>query len=84
MAASDADGAMLVGECKWSVNRVGLDVLVDLKRKARVLAASGRWPNVSYALFAKAGFSAEVESVADSEGIRLVEPADILKEGLAD
>lgn len=84
MAVSDADGAMLVAECKWSVNRVGLDVLVDLKRKARVLTASGRWPNVSYALFAKAGFTPDLESLADSEGIRLVQPADILKEGLAD
>jgi hypothetical protein len=31
VALSDAEGAVLVGECKWSARPVGLDVLVDLK-----------------------------------------------------
>lgn len=77
---SNAEGAMLVGECKWSAKPVGLDVLVDLKRKAQVLAALGRWPKVSYILFSKVGFTSDLEALAASEGIRLVQAAELVEE----
>jgi len=80
VAISDAEGAMLVGECKWSANAVGVEVLVDLKRKAQVLGASGRWPKVSYILFSKVGFTSDVEALAASQGIRLVQGAGLLEE----
>lgn len=80
VAISDAEGAMLVGECKWSANAVGLEVLVDLKRKAQVLAALGRWPKVSYILFSKVGFTSDLEALAASEGIRLVQAAELVEE----
>ncbi len=78
LAVSDAEGAILIGECKWSVNPVGLDVLVDLKRKAQVLGAQERWPQVSYVLFAKAGFTPELWAAAASEGVRLVEATELV------
>jgi AAA+ ATPase superfamily predicted ATPase len=78
VAISDAEGAVLVGECKWSARPVGLSVLVDLKRRAQVLSASGRWPDVSYALFSKAGFTSEVEALAAAEGIRLVQAGQLV------
>lgn len=81
VAISDAEGAVLVGECKWSVNPVGLNVLVDLKRKAQVLGASGRWPKVSYALFAKVGFTPGLQTVAVSEGVRLVQTVELVEDG---
>ncbi len=84
VAISDAEGAVLVGECKWSVNPVGLNVLVDLKRKAQVLGASGRWPKVSYALFAKAGFTPELRTVAAAEGVRLVQATELVEDGTGD
>jgi hypothetical protein len=71
---------LVVGECKWSANVVGLEVLVDLERKAQVLGAFGRWPKVSYVLFAKVGFMSHLEALAASEGIRLVQGADLLEE----
>jgi AAA+ ATPase superfamily predicted ATPase len=77
VAISDAEGAMLVGECKWSVNPVRLDVLADLKRKAQALGAMGRWPKVSYILFSKVGFTSDLEAIAASEGIRLVQAAEL-------
>lgn len=73
VAVGDADGAMLLGECKWSVNPVG-DVLDDLQRKAALVDTRGRWPAVSYALFAKAGFTPAPAARAAAEGIRLVGP----------
>jgi AAA+ ATPase superfamily predicted ATPase len=77
VAISDAEGAVLLGECKWSVNPVGTNVLADLKRKAQILNAPGRWPDISYALFAKAGFTAELERRASEEGVRLVRVEDM-------
>lgn len=74
VAISDVDGALLLGECKWSVNPVGTDVLDDLQRKARLVDPEGRWPSVSYALFAKAGFTPALVARATAEDVRLVEP----------
>ena len=73
-AVSDVDGALLLGECKWSVNPIGTDVLDDLQRKARLMDPEGRWPEVSYALFAKAGFTPALVARAAAEGVRLVTP----------
>ena len=74
VAVSDADGALLLGECKWSVKPVGTDVLDDLQHKAALVDPQGRWPSVSYALFAKAGFTPALVVRAATEGVRLVEP----------
>jgi uncharacterized protein len=74
VAVSDADGALLLGECKWSVNPVGVDVLDDLQRKAQLVDTDGRWPAISYMLFAKAGFTPALVARAADEGVRLVEP----------
>jgi hypothetical protein len=74
VAVSDADGALLLGECKWSVNPVGTDVLDDLQRKTPLVDPEGRWPVVSYALFAKAGFTPALMARAAAEGVRLATP----------
>jgi hypothetical protein len=63
---------MLLGECKWSVNPVGTDILDDLQRKARLVDSQGRWPAVSYALFAKAGFTPALIDRAAVENVQLV------------
>ncbi|HSN78034.1 MAG TPA: ATP-binding protein [Anaerolineae bacterium] len=74
VAVSQADGALLLGECKWSVNPVGTDILDDLQRKARLVDPQGRWPAVSFALFAKAGFTAALVDRAAAENVRLIGP----------
>lgn len=85
VAISDAEGAVLVGECKWWARPVGLNVLVDLKRKAQVLwstafaaGAPDHRPKVSYALFAKAGFTPDLQTVAASEGVRLIQAEELV------
>jgi len=40
----------------------------------------GSWPNVSYAHFAKASFTPDLESVAASQDVRLVDVAEVLRE----
>ncbi len=78
VAVSDADRAMLLGECKWSVNPVGTDILDDLQTKTALVDPDGRWPAVSYALFAKSGFTPALVARASAEGVRLVLPDDLV------
>lgn len=84
VAVSDNEKALLVGECKWSANAVGSDVLEDLKSKAQTLLETGRWNSALYFLFAKSGFTPAVQEQAANEGIRLVTVEDcFLKEQYA-
>ena len=80
VAISDVDGALLLGECKWSVNPVGTDVLDDLQHKARLVDPEGCWPSVSYALFAKAGFTPVLIERATAENVRLLEPQALVRD----
>jgi hypothetical protein len=53
---------------------------VDLKCKAQALGAAGRWPKVHYALFARQGFTADLQAAAAAEPVRLVTAADLVQE----
>jgi AAA+ ATPase superfamily predicted ATPase len=78
VAASDSEGALLAGECKWSVNSVGTNVLIDLKRKVQPLLDAGPWRPASYILFARAGFTPDLQAMAKAEGVRLVRADELL------
>ncbi len=78
VVVSDTDGALLLGECKWSVNLVGVNVLEDLQRKAAALLALGSWRTVNYALFAKAGFTPALQDRAAEQGVELITAERIL------
>ncbi|MBN1313445.1 MAG: ATP-binding protein [Anaerolineae bacterium] len=72
LAISRTEKAILVGECKWSANPIGMNVLDDLKQKAQVLLQrSGAAKTVYYALFARAGFTPVLEEQARNERIGL-------------
>jgi len=77
LAVSHAQRALLAGECKWSVNPVGLDILEDLKKKVAVLNPSGQWTMVHYCLFSRSGFTAQLQQRADDEGVLLVQLAQM-------
>ena len=79
VAVSEAERALLVGECKWSAHPVGTNVLADLKRKAERLREHGDWTQVAYALFAKVGFTPELRAVAEAEGVLLCEAPDLVR-----
>lgn len=72
VAAVNPGGELtVVGECKWSDHKLGSDILCELKRKV----ISHKLPvaeTCQYVLFSKAGFTAELESLAvDHERIIL-------------
>jgi AAA+ ATPase superfamily predicted ATPase len=75
-------GSLLVGECKWTRRRVGVDVLEELRRRADAVAHElRRTPaRVRCAVFARAGFSADLERVArGDETVLLVDLAAICR-----
>lgn len=53
-------------ECKWSNKLVGMDVLTNLERKARLVQPELSGQQVRYALCARAGFTEQVQQNVDS------------------
>ena len=54
------DGAILLGECKWTNKPVGDNLLADLERKAEVVLKQGEWRTVYFAHFSRSGFTPSV------------------------
>jgi len=71
LAISQTEKEALVGECKWSVNPVGTNILVELKQKAQVLMKNYGIQKIQFAIFARSGFTLALEKQAKTEGIRL-------------
>ena len=67
MAISDAEQGLLVGECKWSSNPVGMVILQDLIHKSELLQPKRSWEGITYLLFSKSGFTPTVEEQASIE-----------------
>ena len=72
LAINQSEKAALVGECKWSINPVGINVLEDLKNSAQILAREKGLDQIYFALFSRSGFTPELEKQAAKEGIELV------------
>jgi len=81
MAISRTDKTVLIGECKWSQNPIGINVLTDLKQKSQIALRTIEISTIYYALFSRNGFSSELERVAKKEGVSLY-TVDMLVEGL--
>jgi hypothetical protein len=79
LAISQSEKAALVGECKWSVNPIGINVLEDLKQKVDVLLQNSEIQNVQYALFSRSGFTPTLEVQASAEGVGLYTTEDLVK-----
>jgi AAA+ ATPase superfamily predicted ATPase len=71
VAYSETDKTALVGECKWSVNPVGINVLANLKQKALVLLHDSPLQKIQYALFSRSGFTPAMKRQAVEEGVGL-------------
>jgi AAA+ ATPase superfamily predicted ATPase len=79
VAIGDEAGAVLVGECKWSINLVGGNVLEDLWRAGGYLQQERDWEKIYFALFARSGFTPALRELAAREGVILVETEDLTR-----
>ncbi len=65
------DNEIVLGECKWSKNKVGVGVFYDLKEKAGKVRWGGKDRKERYILFSKSGFEDELRGV--KEDVELVD-----------
>lgn len=63
-----ADDQALLVECKWTARAVGVDILQDLERKARLMAAELGNRQIFYGLCARAGFTEQLQEMAGARG----------------
>jgi AAA+ ATPase superfamily predicted ATPase len=63
LIALDDDTALLT-ECKWTSRPVGIDVLADLERKAKLILPELAKRRIRYALCARSGFTEQLKQIA--------------------
>jgi AAA+ ATPase superfamily predicted ATPase len=80
LAISLSEKIALVGECKWSVNPVGTNILESLKLKAQVLLKDYGVQKVQYALFSRIGFTPALEEQAKIEEVGLFTVDSLVKD----
>ena len=69
---------LLVGECKWSREPVGMNVLADLRRRAEAVCARVGRRETQMVLFSRSGFTDALEAAAAAEGVTLVGLEEVL------
>ncbi len=72
VAISQLEKKALIGECKWSLNPIGINILENLKSKSLMLAREHGLNQVYLALFSRTGFTPALEKQAAKEGVELV------------
>ena len=74
------EGALLLGECKWTVKPADLDVLGKLTAKTAAVQADLKQParKVDLAIFSRAGFTRELTKEAKKLGVLLVDVEQVL------
>ena len=85
LAISRTEKQALVGECKWSVNPVGVNILDDLKQKAQAISlappAGAGGLQLHFALFSRSGFTSALEIRAQQEVVVLYGVNEIVRAG---
>ena len=72
VALDEEESTAWFGECKWSVNKVGIDIFRSLQDKA----AQAEWRNENrhdrFILFSRSGYTDEMLKIAAADGVILV------------
>lgn len=78
VALNESDKIILLGEVKWSRNKVGTNVLDHLKRKAELVNWHNQRRKLKFALFSRSGFTEALLEQAKKEDILLVEGTQVI------
>lgn len=79
VALSPTARSALLGECKWSVNPVGSNILDDLKHRAEIFVREHGIQKIQLMLFARNGFTSSLKEQSAKEGVGLFGVDDMVK-----
>ncbi|MEF8836201.1 MAG: ATP-binding protein [Candidatus Thermoplasmatota archaeon] len=74
---NERENKILLAECKWSKNKVGLELFYDLKQKSEKVRWNSRKREEDYILFSKSGFERKVHQL--DEEVKLFNLEDMKK-----
>jgi AAA+ ATPase superfamily predicted ATPase len=69
-----------LGEARWTSRPLGASALAELRAKTSAVLPSSDW-HVHYALFSRSGFTEQLRTQADNEGVWLVGLSEIVGKG---
>lgn len=70
---------ILYGECKYQDSKVGPEVLMDLKNKAKKVVLDRKGKEEIFTLFSRSGFTKELRKIAQKEsGVLLFTIEDLI------
>lgn len=72
VATNEDENTILFGEAKWSTKKLGIDVLLDLKKKAARVEWGKKDRRQFYALFSRKGFVEALKEIGNKEDILLI------------
>lgn len=70
---AEDEKTIITGEAKWSVNRVGMDILEDLLRKSKLIEWCKDDRKEYYVLFSRSGFTKGLQKEAREKGVFLID-----------
>lgn len=71
LAVNLSEQIALIGECKWAIHPIGSNVVDEMKQKAKIFTKDHPIETLHLAIFARNGFTPDLENRARSEGIHL-------------
>ncbi|MGC9001120.1 ATP-binding protein, partial [Caldisericum sp.] len=71
VALNEKSKDILFAECKWSNEKVGVELYEELKRKSKLVQWHNNERHEHYALFSKSGFTEEMKRIAEKERVLL-------------
>lgn len=76
IAAFDEKDRMIIGECKWSNKKVGVDIYRNLLLKKNHMIGYAR--DFRYVLFSKSGYTDDMKKLARDDGVVLYSLDDVV------
>ena len=78
LAVNLTEKIALIGEYKWTIHPVGTSITDDLNQKAKALMKDHEVAKVQFAIFARNGFTPDLEDRARNDRIQLFTPESLV------
>lgn len=76
---NEDENMILFGEVKWSVNKVGIDILEDLRKKASHVDWGKKTRKEYFSIFSRSGFTQDLKRIVSKEGVLLCSLEDLTR-----